>query len=190
MGQRLNMEICSNGQVLANAYYHWSAYTSSSLELLKVVLNAYKHTKELSSLKIAVDILQATGAGINESELERIKRDESGKFNGIDFREAINRNEGLLCVTEEGIANTKSWEEGRVTVDIDKEEFIFDVMCVESNSEYDECGRDIMAADLPDTMFDFTAPCPFHDFDKFEKEISDNPNGVRIDEDSILCWIE
>lgn len=32
MGQRLNIEVIKNGKVVGNCYYHWSAYTLSSLE--------------------------------------------------------------------------------------------------------------------------------------------------------------
>ena len=38
MGQRLNIEIMSGEKVLANAYYHWSAYTASAAELTKIIL--------------------------------------------------------------------------------------------------------------------------------------------------------
>ena len=34
MGQRLNIEIKKDSKVLANSYYHWSAYTSSALQML------------------------------------------------------------------------------------------------------------------------------------------------------------
>ena len=27
MGQRLNIEVVSRGNVIANSYYHWSAYS-------------------------------------------------------------------------------------------------------------------------------------------------------------------
>lgn len=196
MGQRLNLEIHNDGELLANAYYHWSAYTSSSLSILEDVLKAYKKSKEIDPLKIAVEILHETGAGINETERSLIEKDTSGRFVGIDFHDAINRNEGLLSVTVSGMEDTRKFEEGRVTVDIGKEEFIFDVMWQESASEYDECphvdenGEEIKAESLPDTTFDFTAPCSFYDYDKFAKEIKDNPHGVWIDEDTILCWIE
>lgn len=33
MGQRLNIEIISGDKVLANAYYHWSAYSRIAIEL-------------------------------------------------------------------------------------------------------------------------------------------------------------
>lgn len=33
MGQRLNIEIVDGNTTLANAYYHWSAFTFPALEL-------------------------------------------------------------------------------------------------------------------------------------------------------------
>lgn len=78
MGQRLNIEIINNGQVLANAYYHWSAYTLSSLELVAKVLSAYNKisldTSEAVRLaeyqEKAVWALQSTGAGLPDDERE------------------------------------------------------------------------------------------------------------------------
>lgn len=190
MGQRLNMEVCYDGEVLANAYYHWSAYTSSSLCVLKEVLDAYEKRTEINPLRVAVEILQATGAGVNESEKTRIANDPDGRFLGIEFRDAIDRNEGLLAVTEEGIENTRRWEEGRVTVDISTEEFIFSVMWVLDDREYSDGKDPEEVEEIPDAEFDFDAPCPFIDYEKYAKAIHDHPGGVRIDEDTVLCWIE
>ena len=39
MGQRLVIEIKEGDTVLANAYYHWSGYTETSLNLLNEVMN-------------------------------------------------------------------------------------------------------------------------------------------------------
>lgn len=190
MGQRLNIEVYYDGEVLANAYYHWSAYTTSSLCLLEEVLDAYSKSSEISPLKIAVEILQATGTGVNEEERVRISADKEGKFSNIEFRDATNRNDGLLAVTETGIKDTRLWEEGRVTVDISTEKFVFDVMFQSSNEEYDEYREPGDAERLPYTDFDFTVPCPFCDLDKMACVIRNNPDGVRIDEDTVLTWIE
>lgn len=190
MGQRLNLEVCYDGEVLANVYYHWSAYTSSSLFLLENVLSAYRKSTKIRPLDIAVEILQATGAGIDDNEREQIVKDTSGKFDSIEFRDATGRNEGILSVTKDGIEDTRRWEEGRVLVDIGAEEFTFGVMWQMSNDDYNGCREDGDAEKLPDTDFDFTAPCPFRDFDKFAKAVNDNPDGVRIDDDTVLCWIE
>lgn len=35
MGQRLNIEIWKDGKVLANAYYHWSAYSVCAVDLAR-----------------------------------------------------------------------------------------------------------------------------------------------------------
>ncbi len=75
MGQRLNIEVHYDGELVANAYYHWSAYTSSSLNLLGKVIEAYQNRTEINKLKVAVEILQATGAGINEEERQNIAKD-------------------------------------------------------------------------------------------------------------------
>ena len=42
MGQRLNIEIVKGDpdNVLANAYYHWSAYTSSAAQLTCLIVAA------------------------------------------------------------------------------------------------------------------------------------------------------
>ena len=76
MGQRLNIEVHYDGELIANAYYHWSAYTSSSLNLLGKVIEAYRSRTEINKLKVAVEILQATGAGINEEERQNIAKDK------------------------------------------------------------------------------------------------------------------
>jgi len=122
MGQRLNIEICNNTETLANAYYHWSAYTSSALELTRRIIEAYNDMPKIENdLKLAVMLLQATGAGASEKEQERILLD--GRFCGISFAEAVDRDNGLLAVTEEGMAETRDWAEGTVTINIEKKNF-------------------------------------------------------------------
>ena len=39
MGQRLNIEIVKNGEVLANSYYHWSGFSNSSIDLAIRIIN-------------------------------------------------------------------------------------------------------------------------------------------------------
>ncbi len=36
----------------------------------------------------------------------------------------------------------------------------------------------------------FTNACKFTDFEKFRRAIKDNPDGVRLDDNTVLCWIE
>lgn len=189
MGQRLNIEVCYDGEPVANAYYHWSAYTSSALNLLRQVIEAYRNRTEINKLKVAVEILQATGAGINEDEKKDIAEDTTGRFNNISFQDCDNRNTGLLSVTEQGMEETRKWEEGRITVDIGAEDFIFDVWFIMNNEDFED-DFESSADQLTDTQIDLTEACKFSDFEKFRKAIVDNPNGVRLDDDTVLCWIE
>lgn len=52
MGQRLNIEIMEKEEILlANAYYHWSGYTSSSIYLTQYIIRRFdeviKNTKKI-----------------------------------------------------------------------------------------------------------------------------------------------
>lgn len=187
MGQRLNIEVHHDGKVLANAYYHWSTYTENALDILGQVLSAYKNSREINPLRVAVEILQATGAGVNKCEKDRIAKEKSGKFNGIEFHDAIDRNEGLLSVSEKGIKETRDWEEGSIIVDISTEEFLFNVMYSMDVKEYDtELGS---TENLQYTEFNFHEPFSFYDYDEMAKVIQDNPGGVRDGENTVLHWV-
>ena len=129
MGQRLNIEIRrkKDNKILANSYYHWSAYTYSSLKLAnEIIENIYdiiRNDKTSDEIK-AIQLLQTTGAGLLEDEYNLLK-EEDKKYCSL----AIDRNLGLISFTEKGIENTRNWEEGRLTINVD-----FD------NKEYDFVG--------------------------------------------------
>lgn len=96
MGQRLNIEIVSGGEVIANAYYHWSAYTRSAIGLAKEAIAAYEHLANQckDELALAIRMLEETGAGVNEIERARIKRDP--KFSEYSIRDCQDRNKGKI----------------------------------------------------------------------------------------------
>lgn len=48
MGQRLNIEIIREGNLLTNAYYHWSGYTSSAITLSKLALSEWEESPSQS----------------------------------------------------------------------------------------------------------------------------------------------
>ena len=129
MGQRLNIEIRrkKDNKILANSYYHWSAYTYSSLELAnEIIENIYdivRNDKVSDEIK-AIQLLQTTGAGLLEQEYNALN-EEDKKYCSL----ATNINLGLISFTEKGMENTRNWEEGRLTITID-----FD------NKEYDFVG--------------------------------------------------
>lgn len=116
MGQRLNLEIRKKGKVLANSYYHWSAYTASAFEILDAAY-AYlvTHPKESDLLK-AIHALEATGAGLEPEEFiyAGSRRDLCNK----KFNKAVDRNEGLLAISPRGIQDTIDWAEETAIIDI------------------------------------------------------------------------
>lgn len=129
MGQRLNIEIRrkKDNKILANSYYHWSAYTYSSLKLAdEIIENIYdiiRNDKVSDEIK-AIQLLQTTGAGLLEQEYNALN-EEDKKYCSL----ATDRNLGLISFTEKGMEETRTWEEGRLTITID-----FD------NKEYDFVG--------------------------------------------------
>ena len=77
MGQRLNLEIWNNGKLLANAYYHWSAFTESSAEIISKALNYIENNtlEDNNVLLYAIRILESTGAGLTEDEINNFTQD-------------------------------------------------------------------------------------------------------------------
>lgn len=190
MGQRLNIEITDGEKTLANSYYHWSAYSRSAIYLLKEIICAYKSVKSIRMLDIAVELLQATGAGVNEIEHSRIDSDKSGKFNDISLKEATSRNDGLIAVTDEGIRETRFWEEGRVTVDLASETFVFDVLWRNPENEYKEDYGDDSYYKLPENNFDFCEQTSFSDIMKIDEVMNKYPNGYRLPCGDVILWIK
>lgn len=163
MGQRLNIEIKIGGKVQANAYYHWSAYTQSSIELTRQILSY-----DMSQLNSAPDLIKAirlleyTGAGLTDVE----KNSLSDMYSGLEFSPCNGRNAGLIAVTEEGKKDTRMWEERRVTIDFDKKVVKFNVWWKgpKNNSDlFEESKADF---ELKQSPFYIT----FDRFDRFSKQ--------------------
>lgn len=109
---------------MANCYYHWSAYTGSALELTRQIIDSYYDSEAIVGLKMAIDLLEATGGDVNETERAEIQK-QPEKFISFEFKDCTNRNNGLISVIESGKEETRKWEEGRVTIDLRSETFKF-----------------------------------------------------------------
>lgn len=126
MGQRLNMEILKNGEVLANSYYHWSGFSNSAINLAIHIINNFDYVKKYKveeyiknqDLLFAIRLLEETGAGVEDIEETR-KLLEDQTMN-LKLKPCINRNEGIIAITKEEIEEMRYWEEGRVSIDIEK----------------------------------------------------------------------
>ena len=158
MGQRLNIEITDGSNVLANAYYHWSAYTHDSVELLNMIISERCITDSTMSLfEKAIYLLERTGAGFSSDELDYLENED------IDLPEdlkkpARDRNEGLIAISTSGIKTTEAWEEGRVTIDILNLKVDFNVVWAMNDEEVEDYKKDgaklaILPYDIRDMSF-------------------------------------
>lgn len=124
MGQRLNLEIRANGKPLANCYMHWSAYTLSAGEIVKDILNS-NHIFDEPTVETAIILIQegSPAAGIGITDIEEAK-----KILPLQLCvPAVDRNEGIIAITESGMDQNRDWAEGTVVIDIVKHEINFDV---------------------------------------------------------------
>lgn len=163
MGQRLVVNIVSNDQILACGYFHWSAYTSESVEMTKNIvknvipnhekaqcLSYYSHYGEVGTYADSINkltaylMLEDTGAGIymyeTDSEIKEFKKIDAH----YNYRVGENRSQGHIALTPENIKYLNSWAEGTVNIDISNDTVYFDVFAryepdeVEEINEYNE----------------------------------------------------
>lgn len=166
MGQRLNIEIHENGITLANCYYHWSGYTSSSLNLTKQIIDSELLTDKFiaaipDKVAIAVALLKETGA------------------------DNIDRNNGLIGTTDREIAETREWQEAAVYIDIGTKSIKFDNFYYLSEEDINE--RELPINSINTINFELEH-CTFDEFDYYYNTITNlinssvyeinTPNGI------------
>ena len=140
MGQRLVIQNQINGESVNVIYYHWSAYTESSIEELKEFANRlsvnYKNRSD-SFFAILTDAgreliekpdngsltdnekidlfnlmtyFSVSGTGASDKDSLKYLSQYTTDIN----RQNVSRNEGLLAITEDDQEDTLGWSEGTV----------------------------------------------------------------------------
>lgn len=188
MGQRLNIEIVNGDTVLANAYYHWSAFTFPALELTAEIVKGIDKVPSENKLEQAIALLELTGAGVDDEEWARIESDTTGKFDELVFKEAKNRNRGLISVTEEGMQETETLEEGRVSIDLEKKTICFDVVDGLSLEEYRADFEDAPSLPVVDGIDFYNVP--FSRFHELIGIIHMYEYGIRLSNGTVVLWID
>lgn len=141
MGQRLVVTIEKNEKAIAKIYYHWSAYTYSALLETKKVINCIYNHKDESEKEMLLRLIrfcEDNGGGIkgDTEEFEYIKNIYP---NEIFKTENYSRNEGLIALSEKGMADLQRWSEGDVNINLDDDSVEFGVYCgYENLEEYNE----------------------------------------------------
>lgn len=117
MGQRLNLSINSNGEVLANCYYHWSGFTASALTLVKKVLcDKLLRKKDVKiDRNLAVELLINTGAGFLNTDCYSLENELPNYL----LVSAKDRNSGIIEIEEKGIKETEYWAEQTAIIDLE-----------------------------------------------------------------------
>lgn len=198
MGQRLVIEIrtkniAGTSEVLASAYYHWSAYSGVALDLLGTISKKYHEiqNKIISEKKIAVEMLQSIGAGIEDAERESIEG--SPEYEGFIFKSCVSRNDGILCVTDEGVQENRIAADYLIILDLDSETFSFDVASFLTEPEYyDRVETGVIYNELPTYSLDFSN-IPLSSIDALTGVYVCNPNGIKAfwdGEKYAIMWVE
>lgn len=181
MGQRLNIEIKSGEKIIANAYYHWAAYSESAYKLTRLIVDDFDNVKDLDKFGLAIVLLQKTGAGVVNDDFDAVKSKLPEDF---QLEKGISRNLGLISISEEGMKETRDWEEGRVTVDIDNQKIDFDVFWKLDDVEDPELvSRMENAKQLDFNPFDMN----FEDIEKLDLVVSYPSEVFMIDEMCYQC---
>lgn len=125
MGQRLVVVINSGGKDLANAYYHWSGYSWSSLETIMPIIEFLENNK-LKNISVleAIELLQLTEAELTDSELQYCNG------NGISanrLTDNINRNNGIIAVSPAEMEQSLYWSEGTIRIFVDEQKINYGV---------------------------------------------------------------
>ena len=201
MGQRLNIEIFNNGELLANCYYHWSGFTTSSMEITKIILENYDAimNMEISNLSKAILLLQKTNGGlmvnVRDNELQfALENLPPQDLEKIELKRSINRNEGLISITENNMEETRQWEEARITIYLDTKKIDFDNVYISDRKGWQEDYPDTNYDDLPLFPFETTWDIDFKDFqelyDYFKMAYKEKMWYFKYTDNQVLTMIE
>lgn len=143
MGQRLVVTIEKGEKQLAKIYYHWSGYTYSALfETKKIIDCIYNHEDETEKelqLRL-IRFCEKNGGGITGNVEYHEHEYIQSLFPNETFKtEEIDRNNGLIALSEKGMNGLQDWSEGDVFINLNRDKVDFCVYCgYENLAEYIE----------------------------------------------------
>ena len=115
MGQRLIIEMAnSHGDLLATQYMHWSAYTGCTFECARVIYEElYNMGEPKEEVEFAVALLR------NAFPKAGLTPEAASALGTIETR-VLDRNQGLIDVTPEEMANSQGWGEGTLHIGLNE----------------------------------------------------------------------
>ncbi len=171
MGQRLVINIMDNDKILANAYYHWSGYTSSALNITSKCIDYYKNYKdEFTKETLAVKMLESTGAGLAGTEtISQYLKELFFNPRKPPIKPSTDRNSGLIGTAEKDIEESCKWGEEFVDIILNEESVDFRV-CYEFD-EYEIKENEIDEDELSTINYDSAMQIDFDKFSDFADEL-------------------
>ena len=123
MGQRLIVTVKSMGEDLCKMYFHWSAYTISALMEVRDMMAEFpmetksKEDAILYFIRYCEEYGGGIDGGMDSKEWDYI----TNKYPNYKFKnENINRNRGLIAISENGMDEMQSWSEGDIYINLDE----------------------------------------------------------------------
>lgn len=233
MGQVLIIQNKIDGKSVNTIYYHWSAYTESSIAELDGFANSLSHkyhnrfdaflstltdkgrdlvekfdsrllTNE-ESINLFNLMCYSVISGISPSRKESL--DYISQFTTDIDRENVNRNFGMLAITERDQNDHLFWSEGTIIVDwafdnqgypdFEKTVFdfsdLFDTCNADEYNEWIEDVADFLALEpisqLKQNPYS-TNNVPLSEIKRLQKDLNDNPHIWKRNDNEILTFIE
>lgn len=123
MGQRLVVTVKSTGEDLCKMYFHWSAYTISALMEVRDMMAEFPmetNSKE-DAILYFIRYCEEYGGGIDGGMDSKEWNYITNKYPNYKFKsENINRNRGLIAISEDGMYEMQSWSEGDIYINLDE----------------------------------------------------------------------
>lgn len=123
MGQRLVVTVKSTGEDLCKMYFHWSAYTISALIEVRDMMAEFQmetNSKE-DAILYFIRYCEEYGGGIDGGMDGKEWNYITNKYPNYKFKsENINRNRGLIAISEDGMDEMQSWSEGDIYINLDE----------------------------------------------------------------------
>lgn len=193
MGQRLVITIENNKKSLAKGYYHWSGYTRSGLITANMAIAAFEKSlnramenitllaitdkiltpeiiKDKIELLTACYMLFATDAGMQMTG-EKSEQDAFNEiFPNMNHSIGVNRNEGLIAITKEGMAGLQKWSEADVRINLDTKSVsvagLF--LGIDNNDDEEDENEDEEVMSIEGNLDEI----PFEDLNQFVEKIT------------------
>lgn len=128
MGQRLVVTVKKNQEDICKLYYHWSAYTTSALMETRDIIQWIDECEDDDLVLHLIRCAEQNGGGIQNGVDSNEWNYISRLYPDCAFKcEPINRNNGLIAISEDGMAEMQRWSEGDVEIDIDNRTVNFTV---------------------------------------------------------------